>query len=243
MVGPPRQQHGRLGVWMMRSLPEGSESTSSEASADEAIIDGSSGNANSTTASAIKEKDDIEKRFPFLTPELREDILTICGAVVLSLCFRTWIAEPRYIPSLSMYPTFDVGDRFIEDRLSQNWRDYQRRDVIVFDTPFGITFPGTQDNVYIKRIVGIEGDEVQVKGRTLYINQEPQDEQFTNEKPKYDFGPIKVPAGFVFALGDNRNNSYDGHVWGILPKKNILGRATWKYWPPDRWGAVEASPP
>mmetsp|Transcript_66647 Transcript_66647/g.216906 ORF Transcript_66647/g.216906 Transcript_66647/m.216906 type:complete len:147 (+) Transcript_66647:609-1049(+) len=146
-----------------------------------------------------------------------------------------------------MYPTFDVGDQLTVDKVSRNWRDFQRRDVVVFYPPpaFNEAINARSDGeALIKRIVALDGDTMQVKnGGTLYINGEAQAEDFTNEKAAYDFGPVVVPKGCVFVLGDNRNRSLDGHIWGPLPKENIIGRATLKFWPPWHVGGVEASPP
>jgi len=181
------------------------------------------------------------------TPEFQEDLKTFFSSLTVALAIRGFLVEPRFIPSLSMYPTFDIGDQLTVDKISRNWRDYTRRDVVVFNPPppfFVYAGIDRSGEALIKRIVAIEGDTVEVKnGGNLYINGEQQDEPFTNEKAKYDFGPVTVPKGCVFVLGDNRNASLDGHVWGFLPKENIIGRATLKFWPPWRVGSVQASPP
>ena len=72
----------------------------------------------------------------------------------------------------------------------------------------------------------------------LFVNGERQDEPFTNEEAKYALRPLTVPAGTVFVLGDNRNHSFDSHYWGFLPTRNIIGTATWRYWPPNKIGGV-----
>lgn len=81
-----------------------------------------------------------------------------------------------------------------------------------------------------------QGDIVKVSEGKLYINGEEQEEPFTAEAARYEFGPVTVPDGTVLVLGDNRNLSLDGHVWGFLPEKNIIGRAVYIYWPPWRAG-------
>ena len=86
--------------------------------------------------------------------------------------------------------------------------------------------------------VAVAGDSVEVKGGKLYVNGRAQDEAFVNEQPAYALDRMVVPAGHVFVLGDNRNQSLDGHVWGFLPTKNVIGRAVFKYWPPGRVGPV-----
>ena len=81
-----------------------------------------------------------------------------------------------------------------------------------------------------------KGDVVKVRNGKLYINDVKQDEPFTAEDAEYDFGPVQVPPGKVLVLGDNRNHSLDGHIWGFLPKENVIGRAVFIYWPPWRIG-------
>lgn len=82
----------------------------------------------------------------------------------------------------------------------------------------------------------MQGDEVEVKGGKLFVNCEEQVESYVAEDADYEFGPVKVPKDAVLVLGDNRNHSLDGHIWGFLPTKNIIGRAVFVYWPPWRCG-------
>lgn len=191
--------------------------------------------------------DKLRQKWKNMTPELKEDLQTFFTSLTVALAIRGFLVEPRFIPSLSMYPTFDVGDQLTVDKISRRWRDFERRDVVVFYPPpaFNEVVGGDRSGeALIKRIVALAGDVVQVKnGGTLYINGEAQQEAFTNEAARYDFGPVTVPQGCVFVLGDNRNASLDGHVWGFLPVENIIGRATLKFWPPWRVSGIQAAPP
>ena len=81
-----------------------------------------------------------------------------------------------------------------------------------------------------------KGDRVEVRNGKLFINNVQQEEPFTAEDAKYQFGPVVVPKNEVLVLGDNRNQSLDGHIWGFLPKENVIGRAVFVYWPPWRLG-------
>jgi signal peptidase I len=125
-------------------------------------------------------------------------------------------------------PFIDPGD----DPVHYLFRRPQRGDVIVF------RFPGNPDRDFIKRIIGEPGDTVEVKDSTVYINGGALDEPYLTSKPTYVYGPAEVPPKQYFVLGDNRNNSYDSHVWGFLPEENIIGQAWLSYWPRDYWGLV-----
>jgi len=176
--------------------------------------------------------------------EGKQDIQTYFVSLFIALLIRFTIIEPRFIPSLSMYPTFDVGDQLAVEKVTKLYQPFYRNEVVVFKPPQA--FNDIVENQYgqssksrealIKRIVAVGGDVVQVKNGKLYINNEKQDEPFTAEDAAYEFGPVTVPAGSVLCLGDNRNHSLDGHIWGFLPEKNVIGRAVFVYWPPWRWG-------
>jgi signal peptidase I len=140
-----------------------------------------------------------------------------------------------------MFPTFDIGDQLLVDKISAKTRPYLRRDVVVFNPPEAYIEMTGNKEALIKRVVAVGGDTVQIKNSKLYINGIEQDEPYTNENPDYELPLIKVPAGYLLVLGDNRNHSFDSHVWGYLPNENVIGRAVFKYWPPLRVGFVEGS--
>mmetsp|Transcript_163 Transcript_163/g.239 ORF Transcript_163/g.239 Transcript_163/m.239 type:complete len:297 (-) Transcript_163:265-1155(-) len=177
--------------------------------------------------------------------EGKEDIQTYTISLCVALLLRFTIIEPRYIPSLSMYPTFDVGDQLAVEKVTKRIRPFNRNEVVVFNPPdtfrqivssnYGIDAKKSKEAL-IKRIVAVEGDQVLIKQGKLYVNGQKQDEPFTAEDAQYEFGPVTVPPGDVLVLGDNRNHSLDGHIWGFLPKENVIGRAVFIYWPPWRVG-------
>mmetsp|Transcript_34935 Transcript_34935/g.84524 ORF Transcript_34935/g.84524 Transcript_34935/m.84524 type:complete len:340 (-) Transcript_34935:146-1165(-) len=176
--------------------------------------------------------------------EGREDIQTYFLSLAIALLLRFTIIEPRFIPSLSMYPTFDVGDQLAVEKVTKRLKPLYRREVVVFNPP--ATFRDIMINQYgqssrakealIKRVVAIEGDEVEVRRGKLFVNGDKQEEPYTNEDANYEFGPVTVPEDCVLVLGDNRNHSLDGHIWGFLPTENVIGRAVFVYWPPWRLG-------
>ena len=181
------------------------------------------------------------------TEEAQEDVKTYSVSLGIALALRLLIVEPRYIPSLSMYPTFDIGDQLAVEKVTKWYKPYSRKQVVVFNPPQ--TFRDIVNNNYsgegkspkskealIKRIVAVAGDVVEVKRGKLYINGIKQDEPFTAEDAAYEFGPVTVPEGELLVLGDNRNHSLDGHIWGFLPTENVIGRAVFTYWPPWRIG-------
>lgn len=185
----------------------------------------------------------------FRSEEGREDVRTYSTSLALALLLRLLVIEPRYIPSLSMYPTFEVGDQLAVEKITKRIRPLERNEVVVFNPPIAFrqvlegSYPGTATETaqkareaLIKRIVAVAGDKVKVTGGRLYINDIKQDEPFTAENAAYEFGPVVVPTGKVLVLGDNRNHSLDGHIWGFLPEGNVIGRAVFIYWPPWRVG-------
>ncbi|CAB9520954.1 Chloroplast processing peptidase [Seminavis robusta] len=172
--------------------------------------------------------------------EGRDDIQTYFVSLAIALLLRFTIIEPRYIPSLSMYPTFEVGDQLAVEKVTKRLKPFYRNEVVVFNPPqafrdlIGDSRRGKE--ALIKRIVAVEGDRVEVKNGKLFVNGEQAEEPFTAEDARYQFGPVTVPPDSVLVLGDNRNQSLDGHIWGFLPKENVIGRAVFVYWPPWRLG-------
>jgi len=159
-------------------------------------------------------------------------LLTLLLAVVLAAVIRWAVAEPRYIPSGSMLPTLQLGDRLVVEKISHYWRDWQRGDIVVFAPPPALVSLGyNPDNVLIKRVVALPGETVEVKEGRAWVNGAPLAEPYGATLAEYTWGPAVVPPGCVFVLGDNRNASNDSHVWGFLDERLILGRAWVRFWP------------
>lgn len=201
------------------------------------------GEGNDSSALSSKQQDSGNPWMQ-LSEDARDDITTTALSFVIAIVIRIFLVEPRFIPSLSMFPTFDIGDQLLVDKVGKNFRGnqgYYRRDVVVFNPPETYVEMTGNSEALIKRVVAVEGDTVEVKGHKLYINGKEQDEPFTNEQPDYALDPVTVPKGCLLVLGDNRNHSFDSHLWGFVPDDNVIGRAVFKYWPPWRVGTIEGS--
>ncbi|MEM9246070.1 MAG: signal peptidase I [Cyanobacteria bacterium P01_F01_bin.153] len=169
----------------------------------------------------------------------RENGKVIGIALVLSFLVRTFIAEPRYIPSDSMFPTLRVGDRLVVEKVSQWVRPVHSGDIVVFEPPPQLQALGYDKNqAFIKRIVATEGQLVEVHNGRVFVDETALDEPYIASPPNYALPRIQVPEGRIFVMGDNRNNSNDSHVWGFLPTDNIIGRAWLRFWPGDRLGRL-----
>ncbi|MBN1595850.1 signal peptidase I [candidate division FCPU426 bacterium] len=176
-------------------------------------------------------------------------------AIILALIIRTLFFQAFKIPSGSMENTLLIGDHLLvnkfiygtpvpfTDKRILKIRDPRRGDIIVFK------FPENPRRDFIKRCVAVPGDVVEIKNKILHINGNPQNEGhvtfrdmriFTQEtSPRDNFGPITVPAGHFFMMGDNRDFSADSRFWGFLPLKLIKGKAWIIYWPITRWRQVK----
>ena len=131
----------------------------------------------------------------------------------------------------SMVPTLASGEYVIVSRLSYRVGTPQRGDIIVFH------FPGNPKEEYIKRIIGLPGDQVDIRAGQVLVNGKALDESYLSVKVNYT-GSWSIPSGQLFVLGDNRNNSSDSHDWGTVPMNYVVGKAIVVYWPPQDWGLV-----
>lgn len=188
-------------------------------------------------------QDQASDKNPQSTSEnpLLEGVKTIGLSVILALGIRTFVAEARYIPSGSMLPTLQINDRLIVDKLSYHFQTPQRGDIVVFSPTDTLKQQNFKD-AFIKRVIGLPGEKVAVKGGRVYINNKPLQEKYIEDAPDYQYGPVTVPTDSYLVLGDNRNNSYDSHYWGFVPRDRIIGRAVVRFWPLNRLGELDPEP-
>lgn len=171
--------------------------------------------------------------------QAKENLVTIAIAIIIALLIRFFIAEPRYIPSVSMFPTLDVGDRLVVEKVSYHFQPVHRGDIIVFQPPKQLQLRGYEVNqAFIKRAIAKSGDTVAVKEGIVYVNNKPLAEDYIAQLPQYNMPLVTVPEGNLFVMGDNRNNSNDSHIWGFLPESNIIGHAVFRFWPWTRIGLI-----
>ncbi|MBL8097617.1 MAG: signal peptidase I [Anaerolineales bacterium] len=156
---------------------------------------------------------------------------TLILAVILFVGINAISARVR-VDGYSMQPTLEDGEFILVNKMSYQWSEIERGDIIVFH------FPLNPEEELIKRVIGLPGDKVQVQNNQVYVNGLPLSEPYISQLPAYS-GEWVVADGYLFVLGDNRNNSNDSKDWGPLPIENIVGKAVLIYWPPPMWGVIE----
>jgi len=181
---------------------------------------------------------------------LQEVLETLGLAVLLFLVINIISARVR-VDGFSMRPTLNDGEFVLISRLAYQFGSVQRGDIIVFRPPMYpeegffrrlLGLPNISDDYedYIKRVIGLPGDSIKIENGTVRINGTLINESYIAAPPDYS-GEWTVPAGNLFVLGDNRNNSADSHAWGFLPEKNTLGKALVIYWPFEDWKVLKSN--
>jgi len=177
---------------------------------------------------------------------LREYFEAITVAVLLALFIRSFVIQAFKIPSGSMLPTLQIGDHLLVNKFIYGvknpftgsllipWKKPKHGDVIVFK------YPQDRSVDYIKRVIGVSGDTILIRNKKVFINDQAIEDTHAHhtsnsilpgtEGPRDNFGPIKVPDGKIFVMGDNRDNSYDSRFWGFVDQSEVLGKAIVIYW-------------
>jgi len=169
---------------------------------------------------------------------LKDVFSVIILAVIIALLLKTFVLDSRIIPTGSMIPTINAGDRVIFLKLPYKLGKMPARsDVMVFFSEEELI----KDDDIIKRVIGLPGDTVAIIDGVVYINGEVLSEPYVNERRKKDFAQVSVPAECCFMMGDNRNHSYDSTMWEypFVPFSAIKGRVWLRYWPIKHFGLVK----
>lgn len=164
-----------------------------------------------------------------------DTVETILLALILFLGINAVSARVR-VENVSMQPTLRPGEFLLVNRVAYKIGTPKIGDIIVFHAP------GAEDLDYIKRLIGLPGDTVQIEGGIVYINGQALYETYIADSPNYT-GTWEVPVGQLFVLGDNRNNSSDSHLWGFISEDAVVGKALLIYWPLDAVSLLTGATP
>ncbi len=178
--------------------------------------------------------------------KFREYIEAIILAIVIALFIRTFVIQAYKIPSGSMKPTLQIGDHILVSKFNYGIKlpflrttlipvgAPQRGDIVVF------IYPEDRSKDFIKRLIGVPGDTIEIRNKKIFINGLPYSDKhgvYVDNfivpgavQPRDNFGPVTVPEGSLFVMGDNRDESYDSRFWGFVSKKDVLGKALIIYW-------------
>ena len=175
------------------------------------------------------------KPIPEKKSAFQENLESILWAVALALAIRTFIVAPFKIPSGSMRPTLIEGDRILVSKFIYRFREPSRGEIVVF------RFPENPRRPFIKRLIAVGGDEVEIRSGHVYVNGQLPESVMERSLYYYNQGQfgqeheaVKVPDGTYFVLGDNSASSHDSRFWGFVPKRLLIGRALCIFWPPRR---------
>ena len=163
--------------------------------------------------------------------------LVVVAAVLISVLVRTYAFQSFSIPSGSMEPTLNIGNRILVDKLSVEFGTINRGDIVVFKAPPDVsTDCGDPVADLVKRVIGLPGDHLTSKGNTIYVNGAALNENWTHSEPLgAAIGKVTVPSGEYFMMGDNHFYSCDSRTWGMVPRSDIIGKVFMKVWPPSQW--------
>jgi len=195
--------------------------------------------------------DRVTGRLPRRLRILVDWVVTIVGAVAIVLAIKAFVVNPYRIPSSSMEPTLHCArpaqlcearfsDRVLANRFIYHFREPARGDIVVFETPPAAQEKCGAGGTFVKRIIGLPGERVQIRLRRdkafVYIDGQRLEEPYI-EPDRRDTGPAEtfiVPPDRYFVMGDNRSQSCDSRVWGSVPRENLIGKVFMTYWPPNR---------
>jgi signal peptidase I len=162
---------------------------------------------------------------------LREVLETILPAILIAVLINLFLAQPTRVHGQSMEPSLHTDQRLVVEKVSYRLHGPRRGDVVVFSVP-------QSEELLIKRVIGLPGETVEIRGGQVYVDGTPLDEPYLTQETRGRFGPVTVPPLHVFVLGDNRSFSNDSRAFGVVPIENVLGRAWFSYWPIEDLGTL-----
>jgi signal peptidase I len=187
-----------------------------------------------TTESQVAEE--VSTNWDTVKTVIREVLETVILTVIIFFLIQTVVRNFRVVGT-SMEPNLHDSQYLIVDKISYRLGEPQQGDVIVFEPP---NRPGED---YVKRVVGMPGDLVEIQNGQVLINNQPIDEPYVVYGGSYSMAPRRVGVNELFVLGDNRNSSSDSHNWGMLAQDKVVGKAWISYWPPNYWGVIPRDAP
>jgi signal peptidase I len=168
-----------------------------------------------------------------LLPFIRESLETILPALLIALLINIFVGQATRVEGQSMEPNLHSNQRLVVEKLSYRFHSPQRFDIVV------LKVPSQGEELLIKRVVGLPGETVEIKGGDVYIDGKILEEPFTDERTQAGrHGQVTVPPLHIYVLGDNRDRSNDSRSFGPVPIENVIGRAWLSYWPLENAGFV-----
>ena len=159
------------------------------------------------------------------------DLLETVGLALIMFVVINSVSARVRVDGSSMLPTLQDREFLLVDKVAYQLGTPSRGDIVVFHSTT------EADKDLVKRIIGLPGDSVVISSGHVSVNGQRLDEAYIAAAPNYS-GEWRVPAGSLFVLGDNRNDSSDSHMWGYLPEQNVIGKALLIYWPPPEWAMI-----
>ena len=164
---------------------------------------------------------------------LREALETILPAILIAILINLFLAQPTRVHGQSMEPNLHTDQRLVVEKISYRLHGPRRGDIVVF------SMPQQSEELLIKRVIGLPGEEVEIRDGTVFIDGTPLDEPYLSQETRGRYGPEMVPPLHIFVLGDNRSFSNDSRAFDAVPIEDILGRAWLSYWPFEDLGVVK----
>ncbi|ORT99846.1 Signal peptidase I [Anaerovibrio sp. JC8] len=166
-----------------------------------------------------------------LGTEIRDWVISIAVAIALAMFIRTFVVELYLVDGPSMMPTLEHQQRLVVNKFIYKMRAPERGEILIFQ------YPRDKSRDFIKRVIAVPGDTIEIKDHNVYVNGELQNEDYILAKSRMDYPKTTIPEGHVFVMGDNRNNSEDSRFpdVGFVPYDLLKGKAMLVFWPLSAW--------